>query len=515
MKTLIDQLKAARDCSTPLLAVTTPDQPAVAHAIVEALNGDNPVVSWDRTNGFLPRNKMGREALSVLCQKAELSADDLAAATNESHNAFRHAINFPPHTVLIAFSLNRFLHEEQSAQTIQAVLNLRDAFKGDNRTLIGLAPDFDLPIEIQHDVILLDDPLPADEGYAAIIKELYEGAELKKPAKEIVDQGVRSVRGLSSFEAEQVLAMSIASTGMKHLDLGAAWKLKVGAVSKVKGLSMTLDGPDYKDLRGLDNAISILDDLWNGPEPPELVVRVDELDKSFAGLGSNGGPGDNTGITQDMNQQFLTNMEDNEWMGALLFGVRGGGKTVLTQSVGKAHGVPTIAMDIGAMKGGIVGTSEAAVRDSFRTIKSIGGKRVLVLGTCNKMDVFPSELLRRFKLGVIYFDLLTAEERDALWPVYLKKYGHDLKSVRPVDEGWTGAEIRNCCELAYKLRRSVHEVGGTMIVPFTKSNPTLLASLRAQAEGNYLSAAYKGAYRKPVAGVVEGPTNRSMTFAKK
>ena len=63
-----------------------------------------------------------------------------------------------------------------------------------------------------------------------------------------------------------------------------------------------------------------------------------------------------------------------------MIGVRGGGKTVLTQSIGKAHDVPTIAMDTGQMKGGIVGTTEAAIRDAFRTIKSIGGKRVLVLG---------------------------------------------------------------------------------------------------------------------------------------
>lgn len=272
---------------------------------------------------------------------------------------------------------------------------------------------------------------------------------------------------------------------------------------------MTLDGPDLADLRGLDSVVGMLNDLWLGPEPPELIVRVDEMDKSFAGLGSHGGPGDNTGISQDMHQQFLTAMEGNGWLGALLFGVRGGGKTVLSEAIGKAHGIPTIAMDTGAMKGGIVGTSEAAVRDAFRTIKSIGGKRVLVLGTCNKMDVFPSELLRRFKLNVYYFDLLTAEERDALWPVYLAKYGFPLDSARPDDEGWTGAEIRNCCELAYKLRRPVATVGATMIVPFTTSNPQLLEALRTQAEGKYLSASYAGAYRKPVADAVVS-TGRRM-----
>lgn len=514
-QSLMDQLKAAREVSTPLVWVTSPDQLAVAQAIKAGLNGTTPIVTWDRVKGFFPLNQKGKEALIEFCKRSGIGGDDLPFATGEAHNAFRLAAQLPAHTILIAFSLNRFLREEQAGQTIQAILNLRDLFIGDQRTLIGLSPDFVLPAELQHDVILLDDPLPSDEGYAEIIRTAHKNAKdgghkTEMPSEETVVRGTRAIRGLSPFEADQVISMSIASTGMKRLDLESAWQLKVAAVNKVKGLSMTLDGPDYQDLRGLDNAISILDDLWLGPEPPEVVVRVDELDKSFAGLGSKGGPGDNTGITQDLNQQFLVNMEDNGWVGALLFGVRGGGKTVLTQSIGKAHGVPTIAMDTGKMKGGIVGTSEAAIRDAFRTIRSIGGKRVLVLGTCNQMDVFPSELLRRFKLGVIYFDLLTAEERDALWPVYLKKYGHDLKTQRPDDEGWTGAEIRNCCELAYKLRRTVKAVGETMIVPFTKSNPTMLANLRAQAEGNYLSAAYAGTYHKPIA---DAPklTGRRMT----
>lgn len=509
MKALINQLKAARACSTPLLAITTPDQPAVARAIIEALNGDTPVVTWDRSSGLLAGNKKGVLALSEMCPKTKTPPEDLPFVSAEAAAAFRLCKELPKHTLVIAYSLNRFLHEEGPGQTIQALLNLRDLFKGDHRTFVGLSAEFQLPGDIQHDVILLDDPLPDDAAYTTIINDLHESTPGIKPATPtLIEQTVRAVRGLSAFEAEQVLAMSIASTGMKNLDHDQTWKLKVAAVNKVEGLTMTLDGPPKSELRGLDNALNILDALWDGPEPPELVVRVDEMDKSFAGAGTTGA-GDNTGITQDMNQQFLVNMEDNGWLGALLFGVRGGGKTVLTQALGKAHGVPTIAMDVGAMKGGIVGTSERNIRSAFRTMRSIGGKRVLVLATCNRMDYFPAELLRRFKLGVLYFDLLTAEERDALWPVYLKKYGHKLNTPRPNDEGWTGAEIRNCCELAYMLGRTVQDVGENMIVPYTRSNPKQLESLRAQAANNYLSASYPGTYHLPVPDAVV-PQSRKM-----
>lgn len=505
---LIDQLLAAREVSTPLIAITTPDQPAVASAITKSLNGKTPVISWDRVKGFQPKNKKGVEALESFCNANDIKPEDLSFATAEARDAFRLAMTLPEHTVLIAFSLDRFMREESGAVVVQAILNLRDAFLSNHRMLIGLSPDFSLPAEIQHDVILLDDPLPDDDTYREIVKTAIKntkdgGHEIEKVSTETVTQTVRAIRGLSPFEADQVVSMSIASTGMKKIDLASAWKLKVGATNKIKGLTMTLDGPDLKDLRGLNQITSMLNDLWAGPEPPELVVRVDEIDKTMAGLGSNGGPGDNTGVSQDLNQNFLVNMEDNGWVGAILVGIRGSGKTILTQSIGAAHGVPTIAMDAGAMKGKHVGESEQAFREAFRTIKSIGGSRVCVLATCNKLDVLPPELLRRFKLQIWYFDLLTKEERDALWPIYLKRYGHDLNAERPHDEGWTGAEIRNCCEMAYKLRRNVKEYGNTCIVPVTKSDPRSVEALRDKAQNCFLSASYPGPYRKPVAEVVE------------
>ncbi len=525
MKALIEQLKAARAVSTPLIMITSPDQPGIAQEITEKLNGDTPVVSWDRAAGLAPRNKQGIQALKALIENAktagvidsEFSLKDLAPASTGAASAMRFAKYLPKHSVLIAFSLDRFLKSEEEGSTVQAILNLRDLFKSDNRTLIGLSPSFVFPSEIQHDVILLDDPLPTNEGYTRVVNELYDAAGLKAPKKEDTEKITRAVRGLSAFESEQVLSMSLALNQGKCIDLESAWDLKRAAVSKVAGLTMTLTGPSLDDLFGLDNVVKQLGRLFQGPNPPELVVRVDEIDKSMAGLGSRGGPGDNTGISQDLNQQFLVNMEDNGWDGAILVGIRGSGKTVLTQSIGAKFSVPTISMDTGAMKaagGGIVGTSEHAFREAFRTFKSIGGSRVLVLATCNKLDVLPPELMRRFKLGIFYFDLPSKQERDSLWPVYLKKYGLDLKSERPNDEGWTGAEIRNCCELAFKMNVPVKEVGEESIVPVTQSDPQSVLDLRQMAHDRFKSASKPGRYLMPSETSGEGTTFAAPTVRK-
>jgi hypothetical protein len=482
MQTLIDQIRAARAVSTPLLAVTTPDQAAVIQELVEKIkNGGKeppPIVAWDRARGIKPKNEQGRDALNELCDKVEdLTVENLEMATANPSAAMRAAYDLPKETVLLAQGMDRFLNEPDAGELIQAVLNLRDVFKSD---------------------------LPTDEQYATVVTDLYEAADLKKPKKEHVKLATRSVRGLSSFEAEQVLAMSLAMGDGLGIDLSDAWEMKRRAVSKVKGLTMTLDGPALSDLRGLDAIIGRLNKLHNGPHPPELYVRVDEMDKGLAGLGEGGGPGDNTGVSQDLHEQFLTNMEDNEWLGFILAGIRGAGKTVLTQAIGAAHGVPTIAMDTGAMKGRHVGDSEQAFRDAFRTVKSIAGKRVCVLATCNKLSGLPPELLRRFEQGIWFFDLLSKAERAALWPVYLKKYDLDLKSELPSDEGWTGAEIRNCCRTAYLTGDTVAEVGNTGIVPVSRSDPKSVDLMKSEAESKgFLSASYEGAYRRSSVAEVE------------
>jgi hypothetical protein len=497
---LINQLKAARAVSTPLLAVTTPDQPALAQALIKELNGDTPVVKWDRVRGFTPGNDAGREALKHLCNKVqELSPANLEPATADPKPMVRYAYHLPPHCILIAESFSRFLNEHNAGETVQGVLNLRDVYKGDQRTFIMLSPDVTLPVEVQHDVIVLDDPLPNDEGYAEVITDLYESAELKKPDPDFIKLATRSVRGLPQFEAEQVLAMSLAMGDGESINLDDAWNLKIESVKKVRGLTMTYNDPEappLDDLKGLNSIIDRLNRLQGGPAPPELYVRVDEIDKMFAGLGSDGGPGDNTGVSQDLHEQFLVNMEDNGWTGFILVGIRGSGKTVLTQSIGKAHGIPTIAMDTGAMKQKHVGESEEAFRNAFRMIKSIGGNRVCVLATCNRLDVLPPELLRRFKLGIYYFDLLTPEERDALWPVYLKKYGHDLNAKRPLDNNWTGSEIRNCCEIAWMTNDTIENVGTHGIVSVYDSDKGGVDALRHRADNRFLSAAYPGKYQR-------------------
>jgi len=49
---IIDQFKAARRVSVPIVAVTTMDQQATVRSLAELINGDTPVLVWDMARGI-------------------------------------------------------------------------------------------------------------------------------------------------------------------------------------------------------------------------------------------------------------------------------------------------------------------------------------------------------------------------------------------------------------------------------------------------------------------------------
>jgi hypothetical protein len=59
---------------------------------------------------------------------------------------------------------------------------------------------------------------------------------------------------------------------------------------------------------------------------------------------------------------------------------------------------------------------------------------------------------------------------------------------------WSGADIRNCCELARKTGTAV-EVASKWVVPVGVRSAAEIEKLRSQANGRFLSATYSGVYR--------------------
>jgi len=64
----------------------------------------------------------------------------------------------------------------------------------------------------------------------------------------------------------------------------------------------------------------------------------------------------------------------------------------------------------------------------------------------------------------------------------------------PNDEGWTGAEIKECCRKARRLEITLVQ-SSRYIVPVSRSAAEQIRALRQMASGKFISACMPGVHR--------------------
>lgn len=475
MQDLLAQFRAARRVSTPLLAIRTPDPAATMEAIARSFNGSvPPLCKWDLVNGMAGMNEPGLAAV------AQAAGPEPALTTGNPVEALTAATKLPGGSILYFQNAHRFVDNEGVAQ---AVWNLRDLYKADRRTLVLLCPTLTLPAELSQDVLVLDEPLPDEAQLREIVMATYRAGQLPEPDDGLIQRAVDALSGLAAFPAEQAAAMSLTREG---LDLDALWERKRQMIEQTPGLSVWRGGERFSDIGGVENAKAFLRQVLAGNEPPRAVVFIDEVEKAL------GGQNDTSGVSQSLLGTLLTFMQDNRATGVICIGPPGAAKSALAKAAGNEGGIPTIAFDLTGMKGSLVGESEQRLRNALKVVQAVSQGRSLFLATCNSIAVLPPELRRRFSFGTFFFDLPDASERAVIWKLYLGRYGLPEQPL-PNDDGWTGAEIRQCADLAWRLRCTLVEAAG-YIVPVSRSASDQIQKLRSEANGRFISASYPGLY---------------------
>lgn len=477
-------LKAARRVSTPLLAIRTAD-PALAIArVLKTVGKSAPVVHWDIVRGFVPTNENGAKEIGKLAGERDPSdigpVEALVLASQLSEDG-----------VLLFANAHRFWVDPQ---VIQGVWNLRDSFKANGRTLILVTTaGAVLPDELTQDVLVLDEPLPGVEDLSRIFEDTVAGADVPEVA-ESAEEAMDALLGLAAFPAEQVLAMSLSKSG---LDLEQLWDRKRQVIEQTPGLSVWRGGETFDDIGGCENIKRFLRAVIEGEEAPRGIVFLDEIEKAFAGTGT-----DLSGVKTELTGAILSWMQDRGADGLLLIGPPGAAKSLVAKATGNTAGIPTIAFDLGAMQNALVGSSSERLRCALKVVDAVTNGRSLWIATCNSIGTLPPELRRRFTLGTFFFDLPSAEERAAIWKIYLAKYG--VSGELPDDDGWTGAEIKECCRKAYRLKLTLMQ-SAEYIVPVSRSAAEQIKMLRQQASGKFIGASSAGVYElRDVAPVVRG-----------
>lgn len=470
---LLEQIQAARRVSTPLIAVISPDPAATKDQILRATNG-HPALAWDVVRGLTGINEAGEKALATLTSDPGMTRDPVEALVL--------AQKLPEESMVFFHQAHRFIGATDVAH---AVWLLRDDFKQNFRTLFLLAPELTLPSELQHDVLVLDEPLPTEGQLGQIVRQQYGNAGLELPPDFVIERAVEALSGLAAFAAEQVSAMSLTRDGIALPEL---WQRKQQLIDATPGLSVWKGGESFEeDVRGIEQIERFFRMQAAGRNRPRAIVWFDELEKQVAGA-----QGDTSGVSQRMHGKFLTYMADHKVSGVMFLGHPGSGKSLAAKAAGNLMGIPTIQVDLGTAMNSLVGASESRMDGLLKIITAVSQDHALFIATSNNLAAISPELQRRFSKAMYMFDLPEREERAPIWQLYKRKY--DLNFPVPPDEGWSGADIARCCEIAWEYNVSLIDAA-EFVVPIAVRAAQQVERLRQEASGRFLSAHHPGVYR--------------------
>lgn len=400
-------------------------------------------------------------------------------------------------TLLVLKNFHRFL---QSAEIVQALLRQLSSGKQNRTFVIILSPLVQVPTELEKQILVIEHDLPDREQLGSIARgiatdagELPRGAELQR----LLD----AAAGLTRYEAENAFSLSLVRHG--KLQVETLWELKSQMLKKSGLMQLYRGGDTFSELGGLDSLKSFCKRALRTRPTSEVRPR-----------------------------------------GVLLLSPPGCGKSAFCKSLGNETGRPTLVLDIGSLLGSLVGQTEQNIRQALKIAdamspavifldeceKALSGAAgqgdsgvsarlfgtflswmndhesdTFVVATANDISKLPPEFSRAERFdGVFFLDLPGAQQRQAIWQLYLAKYQLDSSQKLPADDDWTGAEIKSCCRLSALLDMPL-TAAAQNIVPVAKTSAEAVDKLRNWASGRCLSADQPGIYQRQA---VSGPRRR-------
>lgn len=498
---LSTDFRLARGSSVPLIMIETAD-PASSLRQIRKVSLKAPIVGWDNLEGFTAKNE---EAISVLIEVLGPQEDPNGEPTNnwkitKPDEALEKATKFRGKTqvgsekiggtIFVMMQGHRFIDPMLYGEThsvIQGIWNLRDLYKTNMRTLVIPCPQAELPSELQHDFIVLDDPLPSKAELGESLSKIYQQAYRKAITKETLQVSTEATLGLSAFQAEQVFSTSLRKEGV---DVPRLWERKRKTVEMRAGNKIWRGPENFSQVIGVPIIKGFLSLIMENPDnPPTLIILWDELEKALSGAQS----GSNDSASQEIHGLLLSWMADNHIPALRMIGHAGCSKSHIAKAVAGQYNRPCIVQNFSEMKNKWVGESTKRFVESMKMVLAIGWP--LVMATCNNESVLSPEFRDRFNMGTWMFDLPNPEQRAGAWKQHCSFYGVSDKRTFS-DEGWSYRNIHDCASLS-KITRQPLDVAKNYIVSISKSNPKGVQALREFADGKYLSVEYDGTYVNP------------------
>lgn len=383
-----------------------------AKVIAQKLN--KRLITWTATNGFIlngsPLDNKSIDFRTAARMAEELGKEPTLFAWCDIHNYFKSQPVFVRCFKELCQALRRSCPS--------------------NSLLIS--PSFEIPVELQKEITILDLPLPNQDETKKIIQSFADNYAGKQGLT--VDNGEESINalsqagvGLSQTEIENCLAKSLVQdhaltvNEVKHI-----LQEKKQIIRKTGILEyISTDNFDMSKIGGLQN-------LKNWLEKRKTAFSQEARDFGL-----------------------------NYPKGVLLVGIPGCGKSLSAKCVAAAWKMPLLKLDMGKIFAGVVGSSEANMRLALSLCETVspsilwideiekglagngngssdGGTSsrvfgnlltwmqekkcpVFIFATANNIQNLPPELLRKGRFDEIFFiDLPAAEERMDIFSIMIK-----------------------------------------------------------------------------------------------
>ncbi len=345
-------------------------------------------------------------------QPADVGANDPLAAIRSIN-----ALAGPDSSaVLVLANFHRFM---QSAEIIEALAQQVVTGKQNRTFVIVLAPIVQIPVELEKLFVVVEHDLPSREQLLEIAQGIAtEEGEL--PEDDELETVLDAAAGLTRYEVEGAFALSL----VRHDRIApqSVWSIKAQQLKK-----------------------SGLVELHRGAERFEKLGGLQSL-KSFC------------------------------LRAVMLLGVPGTGKSAFSKALGAETGRPTLILDVGALMGSLVGSTEANIRQALKIAdavapcvlmvdeveKAFSGvgasgstdsgvtarlfgtflswmndhqSDVFLIATCNDIRKLPPEFSRAERFdGVWFLDLPSQEQRQTIWDLYFDVFELDRSQPLPRDE---------------------------------------------------------------------------------
>ena len=408
----------------------------------------------------------------------------------------------PEKSLLVLSDFHQFLGDRAQPASPLVTRSLKEQIRTARtagKVIVVTGCTLNLPPELEKEFTVIDYTLPDAGALGVIADNILASAEITIDA-EMKQHAIESAMGLTTQEAEDIMALSIVKTQTLGPELIAGEKAR--AVKKDGLLEIIEPSETADDIGGLDNLKSWLVKRRNAFTPAAVEFGL-PMPKGTLILGI---PGTGKSLTAKTAATILARPILKLDAGRLFAGIVGESEANFRRAIQTAEAIAPCILWVDEIEKGFSGVRSSGSSDGGTSARVFGSflnwmqekqSPVFVVATANDVSQLPPEFLRAGRFDQLWFvDLPDAREREAIWRIHLAKRqrepeNYDITALAGATDKFTGAEIEQvviealfeCFDCDTELNQAALMQAIDQTVPLAVTMSESVTRLRQWAKG--------------------------------